>query len=150
MRPILGRVSMIKRIKATDANMRITEAKDPLNYWGLMHLGMAHNMAMGQMKMRNGPTIEMPFIVLSSPNDTHVNSMGSHYLYELSSSKDKTLCWMQGMGHSLLYEPPGCEKVVTLVTDWIHGRSTPNHSQAKNQVDIPKEMDGVTIRTVRP
>ena len=45
--------------------------------------------------------------------------MGSHDMYEQTISKDKTLCWMNSMGHSLLYEPPGCEQVVQLVVNWI-------------------------------
>ena len=55
--------------------MRKTEGTDPLNYWGLMHFGMASNMMEGQIRSRSGPQIELPYIVLSSPKDTHVNSM---------------------------------------------------------------------------
>lgn len=71
--------------------MRKTEGDDPLNYWGLMHFGMASNMMEGQLRSRGGPQIELPFIILSSPNDTHVNSMGSHDMFQQCTSKDKTL-----------------------------------------------------------
>ena len=75
MKPILGKIKMVKRYRATEKNMRKTEGTDPLNYWGLMHFGMASNMMEGQIRSRSGPQIELPYIVLSSPKDTHVNSM---------------------------------------------------------------------------
>ena len=82
---------MIHRYRATDKHMKYTEGADPLNYWGLMHFGMASNMMEGQLRSRGGPQIELPFIILSSPNDTHVNSMGSHDMFQQCTSKDKTL-----------------------------------------------------------
>lgn len=128
LNPVIKRFRLISRYRATDKDMWTTEGTDPLNYWGLMHFGMACNMMEGQLRTRSGPQIDVPYIILSSPNDTHVNSMGSQAMFEQTTSKDKTLCWMNNMGHSLLYEPPGCEDVVKLAVSWILERVNPGKS----------------------
>jgi alpha-beta hydrolase superfamily lysophospholipase len=146
MKPILGRVRMIHRYRALDEMMKQTEGTDPLNFWGLMHFGMASNMAEGQSRTRSGPQITCPYIILSSPNDTHVNSQGPRDMYEQTTSKDKTLCWMNSMGHSLLYEPPGCENVVNLVVDWVRSRATPGSGGTSAEVHLNAPHEGYTIK----
>ena len=41
-----------------------TEGSDPLNFWGLMHFGMASNMEAGQSRTRSGPQISTFVLVL--------------------------------------------------------------------------------------
>lgn len=147
MKPFLDKVKMIHRYRATCAKMRKTEGDDPLNYWGLMHFGMASNMMEGQLRSRGGPQIELPFIILSSPNDTHVNSMGSHDMFQQCTSKDKTLCWMNNMGHSLLYEPPGCEQVIRLAVNWVLERAKPDSLRpGASELFTSERSGGYTVR----
>jgi len=145
LKPILKKVPMIHRYRATDKHMKYTEGADPLNYWGLMHFGMAANMMEGQLRCRGGRQIEVPYIILSSPNDTHVNSMGSHDMFQQTTSKDKTLCWMNNMGHSLLYEPPGCEQVIKLTVNWILERANPGSVQ-NSDLYTSERSGGYTVR----
>ncbi|UPR02091.1 serine aminopeptidase S33 domain-containing protein [Chloropicon primus] len=142
-KPILYRVRMIKNQRPTDRNMWRTEKEDPLNYCGRMHFGMASNMLQAQLRSRAGGQIELPYIILSSPNDTHVNSTGSHDMFEQTTSKDKTLIWMNNMSHSLLYEPQGCKQVIRLAVNWILERVKPGTA---GEADCSEETGGYTVK----
>ena len=240
-KPLLGNVPLIPAKRSVDASMRKTEVGDPLNDYGLMRLGTVAGMWKAQARVRAGPPITLPFLVLTSPKDTHVSSRGSRGLFDLAPAADKvsvrakerlerlsvceterargqrgkgggggrgeapnerslmvpqilppkpnpapnisreadlteqrirpspqlpslsflvsitpalhvcflawtfqTLCLMKGMGHSLLYEPPGCENVVRIATNWILERTgrEPAHAPDEACVDVVRVRGG--------
>lgn len=54
---------------------------------------------------------------------------------------------MNNMGHSLLYEPPGCEQVIRLAVNWVLERAKPDSSRSgASELFTSERSGGYTIR----
>ena len=67
-------------------------------------------------------------------------------MFQQTTSKDKTLCWMNNMGHSLLYEPGGCDQVIRLATNWILERAKPGLVGDTKELYTSERSGGYTVR----
>ena len=67
-------------------------------------------------------TLQKPFIVFHSENDTMCDADGSKQLYAEAQSDDKTIRFVNSMWHVLVKEP-GNEEVLQTLVQWILDRA---------------------------
>ena len=54
---------------------------------------------------------------------------------------------MNNMGHSLLYEPPGCEQVIRLAVNWVLERAKPDSLRpGASELFTSERPGGYTVR----
>lgn len=126
---VLSRVIPTAPVVATDRNTLYPEIQqiwdsDPL----AMHIKTrvrnaneylrATEIAMGSLE-----TVEFPFLVFHSENDTMCDCDGSKQLYLKAKSKDKTLRLVNQMWHVLVREA-GNEKILAEMIDWMSQRTS--------------------------
>lgn len=65
--------------------------------------------------------LRLPFLVLQGSADRLVHSEGARMLMREASSRDKRLCWYEGLYHEVLNEPERAQ-VIGDVLDWLTPR----------------------------
>jgi acylglycerol lipase len=64
------------------------------------------------------PRLELPLLVMYGTADPIVKTEGSHLVYDLASSEDKTLTPWEGLYHEIFNEPER-DDVIGALADWL-------------------------------
>ncbi|XP_048325462.2 caffeoylshikimate esterase [Ziziphus jujuba] len=85
---------------------------------------------------KNLNEVSLPFLVLHGEDDKVTDKSVSKQLYEVASSKDKTLKLYPGMWHGLLYgEPPeNLEIVFSDIIGWLNEKVTSGNARLENEL----------------
>ncbi len=68
------------------------------------------------------PQIKLPLLIMHATADRLSNPEGSRMLYDLASSRDKTLKYYEGLYHEIFNEP-GRKQVLADVESWLKART---------------------------
>lgn len=104
------------------AEVRIYE-QDALNDHGKTRLGMgAGIIAMGRDIRQRAHTLTLPILLLHGADDIITPVSGTHTIYDLVVSADKTKHIFPGMRHEVVNEV-GREQVITMLITWLNQHS---------------------------
>lgn len=130
LRPVaalLNRIVPTAAIVATDRNTQYPDIQDlwdadPLTSSGKTRVRNANEyLRATEEAMATLDSVDFPFLVFHSENDTMCDPDGSKQLYLRAKSADKTLRLVNHMWHVLVKEE-GNERILNDIIEWIHAR----------------------------
>lgn len=96
---------------------------DPLVYHDGVKARLGAEMIKSMLEVRNHyPQFKFPILIMHGNGDKLADHLGSQWMFDEISSKDKTLEILPGLYHEILNEPEK-EEVIGKMTQWIFDRS---------------------------
>ena len=126
--PKAGMIQLDANAVSKDPAVVDAYVNDPLVYTGKTTARLAAEMLKAMKRVTNqAGQINLPILILQGGEDKLVDPGGANMLYEIISSKDKTLKMYEGLYHEVFNEPER-EKVLRDMEVWLEAHIVVNAS----------------------